>query len=824
MKLLLKIFGYAFLSLLGLLILGFVALQFISDEQYKEWISKAVSSATSRTFAINGPFHLDIGTKISLSAEDLHFSNAPWGAQEDMVSADKVFVELSLLPLLKGILDCTLELDNPNVLLEKDQQGLANWEFNTSNDQPEVVNKNDIKNEKASFSLPIKPYIRNFEIKGLAFSYKDGAAANNITAEVEHLRLYVDGDNIPLSLNAMYQDALPVTLAGTLGSLSGWYKNNTNPIKLEGKIGEVVLKISGTAGPLTPAPVTNLKLSLIADAHSIKRLAKVAGTELPELGNVKLEGHLTSKKKRVRVDPLEATFGDNDLVATIRATMEDVVSLTGLKVALDSELQSLTVLDEIVGSDLPSTGPWKLRLDASSDALLESPMNITGNIDGEGTKTTVHANIANITLPQDFEADLVVEAGSVSDLNTLLGQKLPEQWPLKVTGKAVGQAGQYKVSNLLVGLGEGTVNAELTYTTPSKNKSNRASILGDINIRDVDIRPWFAISDAETEEIDKKAEQIPEDNSAKKADQTDQVTEKKEENKVFSNNPLATGPLQDFDIDITLKADNFTLAKNFSIQTNIGLTLDQGLLTIAPISLTSDSGGHGDGNIVVDAKNETAKMAILLTVDDFVPPGLNGNLDIDIDLSGQGTSMANVMGSLDGHFITSLTGVEIPQSFLTRLGGGILHQINPLSADTTLLECAIVRFDAEDGMVDFNRKIALQTSEVTWIGAGEINLKTEEIDISVSSKPRKKVSSLTHLGLAEMIHIGGTLAEPSIGIDAAEIAEKYAGYSAFVATGGLSFFVKKMFESNIADKNHCERILEEGEKEAEKERGKEVDK
>lgn len=820
MKLLLKFFGYTFLSLFGLLILSFVALQFVSDEQYKEWISKAVSSATNRTFAINGPFNLDIGTRISLSAEDLHFANAPWGEQEDMVAADKVFVELSLLPLLKGILDCTIELDNPNVFLEKDQQGLANWEFGTPDNQPEVVSKNDVKKENESFSLPMKPYIRNFEIKGLAFSYKDGAVANDIIAEVEHLRLYVDGDNIPLTLNAMYQGALPVTLAGTLGSLSGWYGNNTTPIKLEGKIGEVVLKISGTAGPLVPAPVTNLKVSLIADAHSIKRLAEIAGTELPELGNVKLEGHLTSKKKKVSVDPLEATLGENDLVATIRATMEDVVSLTGLKATLDSELQSLTVLDDIVGSELPSTGPWKLKLNATSDALLESSMNITGNIDGEGTKTTVHANIANIISPQDFEADLLVEAGSVADLNTLLGQKLPEQWPLKVTGKAAGQAGQYKVSNLLVRLGEGSVNAELTYTTPSKSKSNRASIIGDIKIKDVDIIPWFAISDAETEKIDEKAEQIPEDNSAKEADQTDQDTGKKEENKVFSNNPLATGPLQDFDIDITLRADNFTLAKDFTIESDIGLTLDQGLLTIAPISLKSDSGGHGDGNIVVDAKNETAKMAILLTVDDFVPPGLNGDLGIDIDLTGQGASMANLMGSLDGHFITSLTGVEIPQSFLTRFGGGLLHQINPLSADSTLLECAIVRFDAEDGMVDFNRKIALQTSEVTWIGAGEINLKTEEIDISVSSKPRKKVSSLTHIGLAEMVHIGGTLAEPSIGLDAAEIAQKYASYSAFVATGGLSFFVQKMFESNIADKNHCERILEEGEKEAEKERKK----
>ena len=77
----------------------------------------------------------------------------------------------------------------------------------------------------------------------------------------------------------------------------------------------------------------------------------------------------------------------------------------------------------------------------------------------------------------------------------------------------------------------------------------------------------------------------------------------------------------------------------------------------------------------------------------------------------------------------------------------------------------------------------------------------------MAPKARKAISSLTNLGLASLIHIGGTLAEPDIGVDAVDIAIKYAEYSSLIATGGLSFLAKKAYDNRESNMDHCERIL-----------------
>ena len=107
----------------------------------------------------------------------------------------------------------------------------------------------------------------------------------------------------------------------------------------------------------------------------------------------------------------------------------------------------------------------------------------------------------------------------------------------------------------------------------------------------------------------------------------------------------------------------------------------------------------------------------------------------------------------------------------------------------------------------FNKKIADQTTEVTWLGGGEINLKTEELDVGIAPKARGAISGLTNIGLASLVHVGGTLAEPEIGIDAIDVAQKYATYSAALATGGLSFLASNLVGAAQANVDQCERIM-----------------
>jgi len=110
-------------------------------------------------------------------------------------------------------------------------------------------------------------------------------------------------------------------------------------------------------------------------------------------------------------------------------------------------------------------------------------------------------------------------------------------------------------------------------------------------------------------------------------------------------------------------------------------------------------------------------------------------------------------------------------------------------------------------MVNFEDKIAAQTTEVTWSGGGEINLKTEELDLGMAPTARKVISSLTNIGLASLVRVGGTLAEPKVGLDKMDVAKKYALYSLYIATGGLFFLAQKAYDHLVSNIDPCKRIL-----------------
>ena len=92
----------------------------------------AVKSATGRTLGISGKVGLRISLTPAVVAEGVSFSNAPWGSRPDMIRARRIEAELDLLPLFRGTLRIGRVIFlGPDVLLETDAKGRANWAFDT---------------------------------------------------------------------------------------------------------------------------------------------------------------------------------------------------------------------------------------------------------------------------------------------------------------------------------------------------------------------------------------------------------------------------------------------------------------------------------------------------------------------------------------------------------------------------------------------------------------------------------------------------------------------------------------------------------------------
>ncbi|MCG6929970.1 MAG: AsmA family protein [Desulfofustis sp.] len=1263
-----KFIGYTLLGIIGLAVIALVALRFISDEQYKAWITGAAKSATGRELSIDGEFEINLGTSLSLLARDVRFANAEWGSRNDMVTVGRLYAQVELLPLFKGVLDMTVETDSPDILLETDADGTPNWVFAqpdaTAAEKPQPGKE---EGQKSRPLLPIKPYIRNLQVSNLVFAFNDQAGGTQLDAAVETFRIFVDGGQIPLDLAAHFEGA-PIVLTGSLGNLDQWFDNEQTPVSLQGRLSEAELEITGTAGPILPQPEANLdivlsaakldtfspfsqlagvalpglegfsaalnmaaaggrlsvrdinlalndprlkanltgraedltgagnldlkavidtdsadellaslapqipyepprsvklkaavsghlkalsisdlellvsdegldasltgglenlqalqggsaalelrvdstsligryigrevpsfgpftgsaklsssgdrvrleslvvdlsdplitaqvngsagnigrgsdsaftvddivvnadvasqnlkgiaekfgaalpgelpasltlhgavagnlstlsitdlelivkdegldvsltgglenllapqggnvdlelrldstaliggyigreipsfgpftgsaklssagdhiqleslvvdlsdplitaqvtgsagtiaggggqkfsvddivihgqaasqnlpgiaekfgvelpgelpaSLALSADAAGnlneltletlqaelldegvdvqlaaavqnlidvkgveislsgnladTARLSKYAGVKVPGLGSLNLQSQVVSTESGYRLDNLELGLDGEQADLQLKASIEDLFKLTGIKVVADGDLATLAALSDLTGAQLPDTGPWNAQITADSENLWERPLIFSAKAGGEGIDATLSGEVSDVRQPQNFQGELEIDVASIADLLAMIGRTVPEDAPLKLTASASGKPGEYRFDRFAVESGDADMEGDFAYLVPPAGGVERNSLTGRLAINNFDVSPLLAAKQQEVQAADEGAPAAASPEAAEDAEAGDDkpVEEGKENTagqpkKVFSDAPLTAGVLHDYDVDLKIDAANVKIRDDVTLSGNTAVKLDNGQLSIDPFELNQSEGGTGKGYAHLDASGTEAVLDVVLSLDRFVSPLFGGLFDVDMDLDSRGASLASLMGNLNGYFAASLHDVELRKSFMSQFGAGLLNHLNPLDSDTTLLECAVVRFDIKDGIADFEKQIAAQTTEVTWIGGGTVNLKTEEIDVGISPKARGAVSSLTNIDLASLVHIGGTLAEPKIGIDLADVAKKYAGYTAFVATGGLSFLAQKLVETVQANVDQCERILE----------------
>jgi hypothetical protein len=164
---------------------------------------------------------------------------------------------------------------------------------------------------------------------------------------------------------------------------------------------------------------------------------------------------------------------------------------------------------------------------------------------------------------------------------------------------------------------------------------------------------------------------------------------------------------------------------------------------------------------------------------------MEGVLDIQADFEGRGQSVAEVMGSLNGHATLVSGKGRLGKLFFGLFDEGIAHQLvtlfNPLEkrATTTPIECLVIRLDSTKGLVQLSQMIWVTPDSIV-VGGGHIDLGTEKIDIGIQPTPRQGKISLG--ALTKPFRLGGTLKAPAMGIDPAATA-----ITAGRIAGGLLF-------------------------------------
>ena len=246
MNKLLKFTGIAVASLVGIIIAAFVILKLISDDQYKEWITSGVQSATGRDFSIQ-TLELDFNTSLTVDAKGIRMANADWSDRPDMLTVDKLAAEIDLISLLGGVAEIRTVIEKADVLAQTSPEGASNWAMGTAPDTPEGK-ETDEKPDSEFGGLPVRPLIREFRIQDSTVTVIDGKSGEEKKATINNLLLETPEADLTLALSALFAGK-PIEMTGNLGRIDKVLVDESSPINIDGKIDQTFIECFRHMGP-----------------------------------------------------------------------------------------------------------------------------------------------------------------------------------------------------------------------------------------------------------------------------------------------------------------------------------------------------------------------------------------------------------------------------------------------------------------------------------------------------------------------------------------------------------------------------------------------
>ena len=537
----------------------------------------------------------------------------------------------------------------------------------------------------------------------------------------------------------------------------------------------------GITGTTTKVIINELSANTDGFDKPMDLLLKASYNDIP----ISLNGTLGSLDNLTadKDFPIDIETTVSDIQASIKGNIAEPSKAKGFDISLSLQMDSLASLGELAKKEMPAFGPINIsgNLSESEGAYLikELKANLgkaTISVDG---KINDPENIKGLELAIKFNVP------SLSDLNALAGNELPAIGPVTLSSNVSDKEGAYQLKGLKLKV----ANTDLSGDISVNISGERPVLTATLNSNTVDLVPFAS------EEKEKKKD------------------------KVFSSEPLPLDALKSADANIKISVKKILTKQTQINDANVAIKLQNGSLTISPFKAKL-LGGTLNSKISFDGSKKIPALGLNIDLKNIHPdqlPDLKDQItgaitNAKISAKGSGKSVSTIMAGLNGSLLIKIDKGVIKSSKANAASSDIFmetyRKLNPSATgnEQTEIECGVVKFNIKNGIATTDKGIALSTNKMNVIGSGEINLKTEALDIGVNPKAREGVG-VSAAQLAELVRLKGTLANPEAGIDtkAAIMAGVSAG--AAVATGGLSILAQGLFDKETADENPCDTAL-----------------
>lgn len=375
-----------------LALLAVLTLALIPSERIAALASAEFSRLTGRELVIEGAVNPSVWPVLGVETGRIRLANAGWSEEGPMLSAAGLSIGVDLAALLEGNLRITqLDLLRPEILLERAEDGVGNWEFADRGGGAADGASSGRSTQTGAAARPVT--LEAGRIRDGRIIYIDHATGQRVVLEdvVADLALPAGAGAASLALEAML-GGRAAAVEARLPEAAVSLKGDVAPLALTARLGAARLSFDGRArfAPFAAEGALDAALGDLADLAAA--LAQPA-PDLPDgwgARNVALKGALTVTAEQ-SLHLREATLTLDDRLVTGDAD----IRLAGLRPMVVAQIATGALVMGASGDSggggaggasassgaAPATGGWSdAAIDASALSLFDA--NIGFRTDG----------------------------------------------------------------------------------------------------------------------------------------------------------------------------------------------------------------------------------------------------------------------------------------------------------------------------------------------------------------------------------------------------------------------------------------------------------
>jgi AsmA protein len=381
-----------------------------------------------------------------------------------------------------------------------------------------------------------------------------------------------------------------------------------------------------------------------------------------------------------------------------------------------------------------------------------TPFPLRGDITIGQTSARLEGTITGIVGFKGIDLQFERLSGkSMDDLYNIIGLAFPATSPYTVSGRLYRTDGVWMFENFAGKVGESDLAGTIRVQTAPER---RPLMQGEINARVLNLGDLGALVGA---------------GEPRKSG-------------VLPDMPFAPERWNSVDADVKINAGTIKRPEQLPIEGfSARIRMDERVLTLEPLAF-GIAGGRLDGTVRLDGNYSPLRGNVNMRVRNLQlaklfptvkqAQGSIGDLNGLIELSGTGDSVGKLLGTSNGKIGVYMDEGKISRFLMELVALDLWDAARlKLRGDKDIeIRCAIADFGVKGGMMQANA-IVFDTAVVNVQGGGNINLKSEAMDITL--KPEPKDRSIASLN--SPLYIRGTFGAPEVGPDMGRLAARGAG-------------------------------------------------